>query len=140
MEHEILVQGVHEIVSRIWSVTLGEEVCPVEGADGLSPDVVASVEIDGAWGGAVHLLLPNAVAVHAAAVMFDTTTPTEEQETDSLRELVNVLGGNLKTVLPEPCALSAPKCQPYQAGQDAPALRACFASPEGIFAVDLRKR
>jgi chemotaxis protein CheX len=72
--------------------------------------IVACIQITGAWNGTVALHCPTPLARQVAAAMFsvkpDEITGVEMQ--DSLGELVNMLGGNLKALLPEPCQLSLP--------------------------------
>jgi len=47
----------------------------------------------------------NAAAALLGVELDDVTT---EDVTDALGELANIIGGNVKSLLPEPCALSLP--------------------------------
>jgi len=53
----------------------------------------------------------SSVACRAAAVMLDTpdTTLADRDVADALGELANIVGGNFKALLPEPCRLSMPR-------------------------------
>lgn len=68
------------------------------------------VQITGAWEGTMVLHCSTALARLAASRMFgigvEDVTTSEAQET--LGELTNMIGGNLKALLPEPCYLSLP--------------------------------
>ncbi len=70
----------------------------------------AVIHITGAVDGAVVLHVTEPFARAAAAKMFgvhpDAADATDQQ--DALGELCNVVGGNFKSLLPEPCRLSLP--------------------------------
>jgi chemotaxis protein CheX len=102
-----------EITSEVWSSYLD-----VEGDQPLLPlvtpgearGVCASVSLTGAWRGHVVVVCSaNASREAAAALMgIDTDSVSDEDVADALGELANVIGGNLKSLLPEPSALSLP--------------------------------
>lgn len=106
--HDLAVE-LGSISRNIWSVVLGLELDTSAGAP--SSDVLAGVvRITGAWEGAVVLRCDRRVAARAAAILFgvDPAHTTPEQENDVLGELTNVVGGNLKALLPQPSRLSLP--------------------------------
>ena len=101
------------IAEQVWSSYLDPE--------GLSPlmpfpapaqlvEVSASVSVTGAWRGHVVLSCSATASKNAAAALlgveFDEVTT--EDIADALGELANIIGGNVKSLLPEPCALSLP--------------------------------
>jgi chemotaxis protein CheX len=68
------------------------------------------VGIEGAWTGDVVLRCGVALARRIAGAMF-ATPPHEvrvDQIQDSVSELVNMIAGNVKSLLPEPCVLGLP--------------------------------
>jgi len=73
-------------------------------------DITTCVLISGAWKGMVvmnfHLKLANAVAIK----MFDLKDekPTDEHLIDAVGEMINMIGGNLKALVPQPSFLSLP--------------------------------
>jgi len=76
------------------------------------------VQITGTWEGAVALDCPVELAKKVASIMFqlkedETTTDLVE---DGLGELTNMTGGNIKSLLPEPCYLSLPAVTMTQHG------------------------
>ena len=94
---------------------------PLEGAVdhelGGGPTVTSFVHIDGAWQGVVMLQCPMALAVTLTSSMFDgnvssdNAPPQEVPEADvrdALGEIANMVAGNVKALLPEPCHISLP--------------------------------
>ncbi len=101
---------IDDIVTTVWSTLLE---LPIEaGGAELGPDestVTGIVHIDGAWHGAVVLQCPLALGEQMASAMFRSDAgPTAEDVGDALGELTNVVAGNIKALLPEPCAISLP--------------------------------
>jgi CheY-specific phosphatase CheX len=74
------------------------------------PALAGCVQITGAWEGAVALHGSATLARQAASIMFgmNPEEATSEEVQDALAELTNITGGNVKTLLPEPCLLSLP--------------------------------
>jgi CheY-specific phosphatase CheX len=68
------------------------------------------VQISGAWEGAVLIQVPMSVARAAAATMFETqpSETSQDEVRDALGELANMIGGNIKALLPGPTQLSLP--------------------------------
>ena len=101
---------IKDIARSIWA-TLFE--LPLEDGDAaqLGPEstVTSCVQIDGAWHGAVVLQCPLTLARTLTAEMFQADTAPELDEVqDALGELVNMLGGNVKALLPGPSRISLP--------------------------------
>jgi chemotaxis protein CheX len=73
-------------------------------------DVLATIQITGAFTGSVVLGLSGNVAKESAATMLSVSAAevTEADERDVAAELVNMIGGNLKSLLPSPSYLSLP--------------------------------
>jgi chemotaxis protein CheX len=71
---------------------------------------VGCVTVTGEWQGKVLLACPAQLARMAASAMFDL--PAEqldaEQVADALGELTNMIGGNIKSLIPGPSRLSMP--------------------------------
>jgi chemotaxis protein CheX len=101
------------IAEQVWSSYLDpEEIAPLLPfpAAVQKVEVSASVSVTGAWRGHVVLSCSAKAAKNAAAALlgveFDEVTT--EDIADALGELANIIGGNVKSLLPEPCALSLP--------------------------------
>jgi hypothetical protein len=76
-------------------------------------DVVSAwVDIIGPWNGSVVLTCAPATAAALTESVLMTRPPTivdDEDVADALGELANVLGGNIKSVLPGPSRLGLPQ-------------------------------
>ncbi|WP_432830454.1 chemotaxis protein CheX [Dactylosporangium sp. CA-092794] len=101
------------IADQVWSSYLD-----LDGASPLVPypaekpadDVTASVSVTGAWRGHVLVSCSDQAAKNVAAALLgiEFEEVAEEDIADALGELANIIGGNVKSLLPEPCALSLP--------------------------------
>ena len=104
---------IEKVTESIWDSMLGLEVTPSEpetfslGDDRL---LTACVQITGEWAGAVTLACPTAFARRVAQIMFESEPGDIElvEVEDALGELANMLGGNIKSLLPGPSQLSLP--------------------------------
>jgi len=101
----------YQIIQDTWDSTLRFQVgrpLPTQ----LSPGegLTVSVSISGAWEGKVLLHCPTPLArlIAAATFQLDAESPGEEEMLDALGELVHIIGGNLKALLPQPVTLSLP--------------------------------
>ena len=108
LEEEIL-----EITEATWQSMLGLDIrpCPeFQAPPSFSGFLRGRVEITGAWNGVVMLHGAQKLAGAAAAVIFsaDQDSVTEQDQMDAIYELSNIIAGNIKSLLPEPCQLSLP--------------------------------
>jgi chemotaxis protein CheX len=108
------------LVGQIWGLMLGLDV----GAATVPPPpagaLAGSVPVRGAWEGRVVLRCDPTLARLAAARMFGVPAEevTAEQTHDALGELTNMVGGNLKSLLPGSSSLGLPA---VAAGRECPA-------------------
>ncbi|MCZ2821512.1 chemotaxis protein CheX [Modestobacter sp. VKM Ac-2977] len=106
-------ETVQSIADEIWPALVGdgEAFVPVPVAP--PAEVVSAwVTISGPWDGAVVLTCAPATAEALAESVLMTRPPTvvdDEDVADALGELANVLGGNIKSVLPGPSSLGLPQ-------------------------------
>jgi chemotaxis protein CheX len=122
---EATVQGIAE---EAWSALVGEEEFLVPLPGGLPEDAVSSwVTIAGPWTGATVLTTGRATAEDLARALLKEHAPPvldAEDIEDALGELANVVGGNVKAVLPGPSALGLPQVGPTpEAGDPADVVR-----------------
>jgi chemotaxis protein CheX len=102
---------VTEITSSVWSAFMSEGDDIVSLAVRPSDDsLTGTVSISGQWNGLVSLTCSSVAATRAAALMFDAELEkvTQADVRDAVGELVNIVGGNLKGMLPSPTGLSLP--------------------------------
>jgi len=104
-----------QIVATIWETAIGLQILPESpdsrGSIGNRPrSTAALIQITGAWNGAILLDCPVEVAKLAASIMFSTDVAdiTVADLQDAVAEMVNMVGGNFKALLPERCYLSLP--------------------------------
>ncbi len=107
-------QDLADIVGQVWSSYLDVEgtdpLIPAEDGSGAS-DVVASVSITGGWSG--HVVVACSMpAARQAAASFLAMEPDEVGDSDVvdvMGELANIVGGNVKSMLPASSLVSLPQ-------------------------------
>jgi chemotaxis protein CheX len=107
---EPTVEDVTALVDEVWTSFLGAEeplLAPFPGPErehGWS----AAVTVSGAWSGQVTVEISAAAAVAVTSVMLATEDVGAEDVTDAVGELVNMVGGNVKSLIDGPGQLSLP--------------------------------
>jgi chemotaxis protein CheX len=107
---------VQAIVDQVWSSFLGDEepLLPSLDADGAFPadDAwCAAVSVHGGWTGTVTIELSRELAHALSRLMMamGEDEPLDDAEiADAVGELVNMVGGNIKSLMPGPSALTLP--------------------------------
>jgi chemotaxis protein CheX len=100
------------ITRDVWESFTGRAIDVADGQarPGGGDVTVGCVTVTGAWQGSVLLACPAQLARMAAAAMFDL--PAEQLDdrevADALGELTNMVGGNIKSLIPGPSRLSMP--------------------------------
>ena len=104
------------IAEESWLALVGDDEFLVPLPGGAPDDALSSwVEIVGPWNGAVVLTCGRATAEELARCLLAQHAPPvldQEDVDDALGELANVLGGNVKAVLPGPSVLGLPEVSP----------------------------
>jgi chemotaxis protein CheX len=112
-------ETVLSIAQEAWSALVGDDefLVPMPGA--LPEDALSSwVEVVGPWTGLVVLTCGRATAEELSRCLLAEHAPPVldgEDIEDALGELANVVGGNVKAVLPGPSALGLPEVGPAPA-------------------------
>ena len=110
-----LIDGetVQSIAQEAWSALVGDDEFLVPLPGGLPDDAISSwVEIVGPWTGAVVLTCGRATAEELSRCLLAEHAPPvldAEDVQDALGELANVVGGNVKALLPGPSVLGLPE-------------------------------
>lgn len=105
---------VRMISSDVWASFLGaadDETGLVAATEPLRTDVEgvrAWVSISGAWEGQVVLEMTAATATQATVAMLGLDTVGPDDVLDAVGELVNMVGGNIKSLMPAPSKLTIP--------------------------------
>jgi chemotaxis protein CheX len=136
---------VHQIVEHVFQTMMGLEAhvakVPFPPAGEL---ITAAISLAGSWKGAVLVEcgLREAFLFTSRMIGIDPPTSLNDDVRDALGELANMVGGNLKSVLPGGVGLSLPTVvwgvdytmQVCRAGRSR---RWVFQCPEATFAVEL---
>ena len=105
----VSVEDVVAVTQEVWSALLGLELAPDPAAAAVpSPSITGCVQITGEWEGAVLLCCSEQFARTATEAMFMTDEVTDDDIIDAVGELTNMVGGNIKSLLPGPSQLSVP--------------------------------
>jgi chemotaxis protein CheX len=107
---EATVQG---IADQAWVALVGEDevLVPLPGEPFIDP-VSSWVDIVGPWNGAVVITTDRETAEELARCLLREHAPEvleDEDVEDALGEMANVVGGNVKAVLPGPSVLGLPE-------------------------------
>lgn len=107
------MSDVEMVVEEVWTSFLGSEDPlmigpPAEVEVGWS----AAVTVSGEWHGMISVELPTGTAEEVARRMLgmvEGLEPTPDEDVaDAVGELVNMIGGGVKSLMPGPSALSLP--------------------------------
>lgn len=99
-----------QILEGVFQTVLGSTPRAATSVGVPSHPLTASISFEGAFRGELKLTCSRSLATAVAASMFKRASDDTGAEDlrDALAELVNIVGGNLKAVLPSPCRLSLP--------------------------------
>ncbi|WP_375493195.1 chemotaxis protein CheX [uncultured Jatrophihabitans sp.] len=122
-----------EIVETVFVGLFGEErgiVAPGDSAPAALP-AVAHVDVHGEWDGRIEVSSSDGLVRLAAATLFDKPFEyvTDADLSDVLGELANVVGGNVKSVMPGPSVMGLPEVTLDDPNQD--------GQPPGAVGIDL---
>ncbi|HWE53986.1 MAG TPA: chemotaxis protein CheX [Acidimicrobiales bacterium] len=109
MTSDLNTETIVEMTQEVWTALLADDGHLRPGGHG-GGAMAASISISGVWNGTACLTCSEPAARHAAAVMFGMSQAeiTDEEVHDAIGELINVVGGNIKGILPGPTELSLP--------------------------------
>jgi len=110
----VTAEHMTEIAQEVWesflSLTLLPHPLGAEAPALTGPTMTGCVHVSGEWQGSVFLECTAELAAAAAEAMFaaDPGTLSPDEVSDALGELTNMIGGNIKSLLPAPSRLSVP--------------------------------
>ena len=102
---------IEQIVNSIFTTMLGMEITRCDGCQlAFQEDMLGTIQITGARSMSVVLGVSENVARASAAamLMMPVQDVSDDDERDVVAELANMIGGNLKALLPGPLYLSLP--------------------------------
>ncbi len=104
---------IQSIADDAWTALVGQDEELVPLSLELPADLLSSwVELTGPWTGTVVVTTGRSTAEELARCLLKEQAPSvvdAEDVADALGEIANVVGGNIKAVLPPPSALSLPR-------------------------------
>ena len=100
--------------AQFWEQMLGMQMDTVPFAEDLCVDIghiLVSVDILGMWKGRIEVRMARNLADMATAAMLmqPVEAVVEADTLDATREIVNMIGGLLKSALPQPCSMTVPE-------------------------------
>jgi chemotaxis protein CheX len=104
-------EELEQIVQTVFATMFEMELVRQDGVIASeSAPLLATVQITGAWTGSVVLALSSELIRTAASKMLNCNAReiTTEDQQEVASELANMIGGNLKSILPAPSILSIP--------------------------------
>ncbi len=107
-------EDITSIAQDVWSSFLSMDLEPHPlGADAPALEgrtMTGTVHMSGEWRGSVFLQVPSELAQASAEAMFaaDPGSLSADEVCDALGELTNMIGGNIKSLVPAPSKLSIP--------------------------------
>jgi len=110
---QFIEKEICEYTESIWQSILSLKAIPDSNSNGNSENdfaLAGCIQITGAWEGTVTIDFPMSLAKQVASIMFSLSDDEVDNSLiqDALGELTNMTGGNIKSLLPEPCYLSLP--------------------------------
>jgi chemotaxis protein CheX len=81
---------------------------PVDAPLDTPPEMAAAVRFMGQWNGALAILCSRRQAALFARRLINTDDPAPDEIEDALAELANMVGGNMKSILPRGVQLTMP--------------------------------
>lgn len=106
------VHDVYAVVEEVWNTFLGDGVPIFPGAEAIADDAwYSAITVTGEWEALILIAMPLSLAGRITTTMLGLPEDDEcstEDLTDALGELVNIVGGNIKSLMPGPSTLSLP--------------------------------
>ena len=100
-----------QYTEMVWSSLLG--LTATRSHEAYLPDPMGAescLQISGSWVGVVTINCPDALVNQITEVMFqlEPGSASIEEVQDAMGEVINMIGGNLKALMPPPCYVSLP--------------------------------
>lgn len=118
-----------EVTQAVWLSVLGEELEPVNAQPDIGTMLSGCVTLSGAFEGAVTVDCASALARTVTGAMFEVepNAAGSDDVADAVGEIANMIGGNIKALLPGPSHLSLPTVTREPGGLTIPGTAALLA-------------
>lgn len=102
-----------DVTRTVFETMLGLDVTGPTDTFSFSGGWELAIDISGQWNGAIILVVPDDLARAAASALLGCDQATLEPADlhDALAEVANMIGGNVKSIIPGPNELSLPRRQ-----------------------------
>ncbi|TIC79014.1 chemotaxis protein CheX [Nocardioides sp. GY 10127] len=107
-EHPVSVEDLQTIADEVWATFLDAGDVPPPADGSADAAVHATIAVLGSWTGQVVVECSRDAAERMAQQMLMVTEVSEADLDDTVGELVNVVGGNVKSLVPAPSSLGLP--------------------------------
>ncbi|MCA9214467.1 MAG: chemotaxis protein CheX [Planctomycetales bacterium] len=97
-----------QVTLDVCDTMLGLDIVAREKTVECDPTLVATVYITGTWNAAVDVGVCDAAAKSIGVAMFCCDEPEDDEVSDAVAEVVNMIGGNIKGMIEGDCDLSIP--------------------------------
>lgn len=112
MSTQYMEKEICHCAEMVWNTTLGLPLArkdidqPIQEPENLR----CATKIKGRWNGWLVITLTPRLTSTASSIFFGESTPSMEEENieDTLKELANQIGGNLKNLVPQPSSIEIP--------------------------------
>ncbi len=137
IEEKVIRSELQRAIAQVWRTSLHIPLEPSIACEWLPEDrlsIAGGVTIDGAWTGMLVLETSQPLINLMTQKLYGSDSSEQIAPDiceDLLRELSNMLAGNVKSFLPEPCTLGLPTIfhtdvQRFDANGYAPLVKLCF--------------
>ncbi len=110
-DNDNLKADLGRIMDMVWSSTIGEPLMPMKTGQRPPPPLyTACLQVAGTFEGTMLLEIPVQIGRNIAGLMFglEPTAVSDAETRDAVGEIVNMIGGNVKVLLPGPSFISLP--------------------------------
>lgn len=109
MEDQEIRESLPGLLQDIWRTMFASELSASGTAPVGKPSFGVAISFRGPWEGTLHVAATDTIAREAAEKMFGAGwEDNRSNQEDALREVTNILAGNMKAFLPEDTLISIP--------------------------------
>lgn len=140
LELELYQSDIYQFTESVFQSMLGLDVEPSDAELPSSELITGAIYYAGPWKGAALLQCDPREAYEFTARLMGVPLPTsfDDDVRDAMGEITNIIGGNLKPILPHGVALSMPSVVSGRPSAlricgEAPLVRLAFSCTAGVF-------
>ncbi len=147
-EREVITAELDTVTNNLCEMMLGAGVTPVVDAHARWGGTTfrSSVSISGDWSGTLELEVSSGAAALMARSLFGCNGVSDQQCLDAVREVSNILAGNIKSALPGNTSLAIPVAASDAYGRTSSSAESSivsmcwqFQSSDELLAVNVRR-